>query len=234
MHRVAQLCFIVIVPLLCGCTGIGTSRWAMDDPVYAEKYGQPYSSNDAQKVTRMMKQSLDARFISGRNGGYAGLGVLGAELGVLRFPTAYSEIRGGLKGQLNSGTGTAGLDVSARLQTPTRLAPFIGVGGYLGGGSDVSAVSDGRDNDHDGFIDEVGEKRSQGIFTLYPEAGLHFWMTPKSRLSLVAQVHLAPQSDVDDFGYVGVQWSILDGLHGLWNSEDGDGEWSRLRDDELP
>ncbi len=31
-----------MLTFLAGCSGFGTSRWAMDDPIYAEKYDQPY------------------------------------------------------------------------------------------------------------------------------------------------------------------------------------------------
>lgn len=109
----------------------------------------------------------------------------------------------------------------------------MGIGGYLGAGNGVAATNDGRDNDDDGFIDEFGEERNENVLSVYPEAGLHFWMNSKMRLSLLAQYHVTPQSDVNDFGYIGIQWSVLDGLGGLWNGDSTD-EFSPLREDELP
>jgi hypothetical protein len=226
----SQACAVIVCAILIsGCSGLGTSRWAMEDSVYADKYSDAYSTNKVEKIARMMKQSADARFLAGRKGVYGGLGGLGAELGVFRLPTSYSEVRAGVKGQLNSGTPTAGLDLSARLQTPARLSPFIGIGSYLGGG-DTDAHDDGIDNDRDGITDEFDEERDQLIFSVYPEAGVHFWLNPSTRVSVLGQYHMTPQGGADDFGYVGFQISLMEGVSSQWRS--GGEKWSPLTSDD--
>ena len=78
------------------------------------------------------------------------------------------------------------------MQSPTRLAPFVGVG-VIGGYAtkeDPDANRDGRDNDDDGTVDELDEEDwdLDGVFgALYPEAGVHFWWSPRVRCSVTAR-----------------------------------------------
>ena len=78
-------------------------------------------------------------------------------------------------------------DTGIRLQTPTRLTPFIGAGGYAGVDWEKVDATEGRvDNDNDGSNDELGEQETDftALFaTIYPEAGCHFWWTPRVRLT---------------------------------------------------
>lgn len=169
----------------------------MDDPDYAEKYSEPYGDN---KMLRMLKQSADARHIHGKGGSYwSGSGGGGSRerypatgswsLGSLFFGAdGMREQRVGL-GMLH-GTGARdnffGLDLGMRFSTPTRLAPFVGVGGFMGFAfHNESANMDGIDNDDDGKIDEPNEDNEEfnGILAGYPEAGLHYWLTSKTRLT---------------------------------------------------
>jgi hypothetical protein len=38
-----------MILLISGCTGLGTSRWAMDDSVYEDKYDKPYAGDDGSQ-----------------------------------------------------------------------------------------------------------------------------------------------------------------------------------------
>ena len=72
------------------------------------------------------------------------------------------------------------------MQTPTCLAPFVGLGTFLGWGHrQVDGAMDGRDNDDDFAIDEAGEQRKEAIAfaSLYPEAGVHHWLSPTWRIT---------------------------------------------------
>lgn len=230
---------LVLLAANSGCSGIGTSRWAMDDPVYAEKYDEPYSGDDVDKVERMMKQSVDARYVDGRSGFYAGAAAsddpltLGVEAGGFHYLNHSVESRVALKGLLGTGASDyfAGADVGLRLQSPSRLAPFVGVGTYLGGNSrSEPAENDLQDNDNDGSIDELGEKENVGKFfaSVYPEVGVHYWLNGKTRLTTSAQYHLTTAGRDDDFVFMGISIGLLSGNR----STD---EWKPLdEDDESP
>ena len=180
----------------------------MDDPAYAKKYSGPYSSNDFEKISRMAKQSVDARFTAGRSGGYVGLGLFGAEIGALTIPTENTEAHLGLRGLLGPDAVTGGLDTGFRVHIPSRMTPFVGAGAYIGGG-ERNTDDDGIDNDNDGFTDESGEHEDEFLMSFYPEVGVHFWNNGRSRLSLVGQYHWTPDGGVDDFAYLGLQFTLL-------------------------
>ena len=214
------LFLIVFFCLPFGCAGIGTSKWANDDPIYAEKYASNYSSNDGEKAARMLKQAVDARHVAGRNGVYAGFagasdpGTAGAEIGGFTYVHPAMEIRGGLKGVLGTGANDwfAGLDLGTRLQAPSRLAPFVGVGTFVGwNGNEVGARNDFIDNDGDGAIDELGETKDQDNFlaSVYPEVGVHFWLDSKLRMTGSAQYHVTTEGRDSDFWFFGVTFSWL-------------------------
>ena len=213
-------CVMPVITASSGCAGIGTSKWAMDDPNYAEKYDKPYSGNDAEKATRMFKQSVDVRYVKNQGGYYFGAATaddpfaLGAEVGAFHYFGSMVEGRAGLKGLL----GTAekdwfvGGDFGFRMQTPTRLAPFVGVGTFLGGNQkQVNAENDHLDNDDDTSVDERGETSSEYDFlaSVYPEVGMHFWLNSSTRLTAGAQYHMTPQGRADDFWFFGFSVAVL-------------------------
>jgi hypothetical protein len=156
----------------------------MDDTEYAEKYDVPYPDNHWEKWQRMGKQMVDARFIEEEFGGYisAGGGAEGddkaflASLGLLVFPTYWSEARIGLGvgGASSLESGFSGLEAGVRVQTPTRLAPFVGCGGYAGG----NGFSLGGDS--------VWDDDDESIGVIYPELGVHLWINGSTRASLSA------------------------------------------------
>lgn len=208
---------LLLASSLAGCS----SKWAIDDPVYAEKYDTPYRGNDADKVARMIKQSLDARYVADRGGSYAGAGgsssppAAGIELGRFAYVDSSIEGRIGLKGLVGTGANGwfGGLDTGIRVQAPSRLAPFVGAGAYLGGTKEeVLAENDRIDNDNDGSIDELEEMDDNYRFlaSIYPEAGVHWWMTENVRLTGSAQYHLNTDGRDTDFWFVGFHISVLD------------------------
>ena len=216
---------LILMPLILqvGCAGIGTSKWANDDPVYAEKYASSYSSNDGEKAARMLKQAVDARHVDGRSGKYIGFSAAdeptaaGAEFGAFTYVHPAVEVRTGLKGLIGTGADDwyAGLDLGARVQAPSRLAPFAGVGTFIGGnGRQVGARDDNIDNDDDGAIDERGETRTRSEFlaSVYPELGVHYWLTSDLRMTGSAQYHVTTDGRDSDFWFIGVSFSWLDSL----------------------
>jgi hypothetical protein len=210
--------------LAVGCT----SRWAMKDPDYQEKYGGEYDSRG--KVPRMVKQAIDARHVEGKSGvafsaggggvGDQPLGVM-AQLGGMQYATSSVEIHGGLVGLLSadfddttqegSGYWLGGLDLGARLQTPTRLAPFVGGGGFVGV-SDLSPFSDlddnGFDDDNDGFIDEGDEEADdfRAYAGVYPEIGVHYWVTADKRISGFARYYRTTEGEDNSFYLFGMEF----------------------------
>lgn len=211
---------VLCLPLLLGCAGLGTSRWASDDPVYAEKYAKPYSSNDGEKVARMIKQASDARYVADRGGMYVGGGGAdeptsgGLEFGAFNYIGHSAEGRIGLKGLVGTGADDwfAGIDMGLRTQSPSRLAPFAGVGTFLGGNNHrVLAVDDHLDNDDDGSVDERGEMKDDPGFlaSFYPELGVHFWMNSGTRLTASAQYHITTDGRDSDFWFIGFTVSFL-------------------------
>lgn len=179
-----------------GCrlpTGLTHSRWAMEHPEYAKKYAEGVPKSDP---IGKVKQASDARFLNGASGTYVSAGAayrsnsgggFVADVGSENYLTSYLTQRLSLSGAAGWDQASIGLDTGLRLQTPTRLAPFVGVGGYLGmNWETVDADDDGVDNDEDGATDELGEEDTEYDLTMasiYPEVGAHFWWTPHARLT---------------------------------------------------
>lgn len=216
----AALTTTLLCVLTSGCSGWGTSRWAMDDPVYSQKYGEPYSDKTTDKLARMLKQSADARYVDDRSGLYLGAAgsdhplTAGTEIGVFHYLDPSLETRAGLKGLIGTGAKDwfLGGDFGLRLQSPSRLAPFVGVGTFVGGNRRSElAIHDHVDNDRDGAVDERGEYK--GVYSymasVYPELGIHFWLNGQTRLTTGAQYHLTTEGRDDDFWFFGVSLSLL-------------------------
>ncbi|QDT01317.1 hypothetical protein [Adhaeretor mobilis] len=206
---------IALLLLTCWCTaGCSGSRWAKSDLDYAAKY--PRHTDDLARTT---KQAIDARHVYGKRGAYAGAiarnqpASAGAQVGVFAYPQSYLETYGGLAGLLQEGSDTAisgGVEVGARLQTPTRLAPFVGVNGYLGYWP-FGDGKDGRDNNGNGFVDEDAEDDGgEVVFAAKPEAGLHFWLTPRLRLTGSAGYQFVAEGSEPDSLTYGISLSLLE------------------------
>jgi hypothetical protein len=180
-----------------GCslpTGVLKSRWAMDDPEYAEKYCDGAEKGD---LLGKLKQAADARFqedASGLfvSGGYSlraddDDGLFAIDIGAESYFASYVTGRASLMGLGNGEDWFTGVDAGLRLQSPSRLAPFVGAGVFGGYAKEVvPAGDDWIDNDDDGFIDESGEddeRLSGALAAIYPELGAHFWWNPNVRLT---------------------------------------------------
>jgi hypothetical protein len=203
---------LLLVLLLTGCAG---SRWAKDDPDYAAKY--PRHTDD---VGRTIKQAFDARHLAQKGGAYGGLSArdepfaMGGEAGLFRHPNPYLEGRVGLAGLIyeDDTPVSGGVLAAARLQTPTRLAPFVGIGAYAGMSPEAWLTDDDIDNDFDGYTDESDEADNDFVFALVPEAGCHFWLTPGWRLTGSASYHMTDAGRDSDFPMIGISLACLTDL----------------------
>lgn len=206
--------------VLCGCASdkLFTSKWAMDDAEYAEKYSVPYQ--EGEKIPRMAKQMVDARHVEGKTGIYVGGAVqddpiaLGGELGLFAYPTPWLEGRAAAAGLLGAGTDQAflGLNTGLRVQPPTRIAPFAGLGTFIGSSQyEVVADGDGLDNDDDYFVDERGETETEHGFlaSVYPEVGVHAWLSGRWRVTGSAAYHVTTLGRDHDFWLFGLYLSLL-------------------------
>ncbi|MCM2373228.1 hypothetical protein [Aporhodopirellula aestuarii] len=201
-------------------TGITKSRWAMDDPDYAQKYADGAEKTD---VPGKIKQAADARFLKDSSGLYfsGGLSAFGKsanplgslELGYTGYWTSYLTNRTGFVAAANLDDYYFGGEFGMRFQTPTRLAPFAGFGLFAGvSRTSESADDDNIDNDDDGFIDEWGEEEESfdgALIAVYPETGIHFWWTPRIRLSGFGRYMVTTEGRDADAWYYGASIAIL-------------------------
>jgi hypothetical protein len=179
--------------------------------VYAAKYPRHTDS-----VRRTIKQAIDARYVAERGGVSSGVavgpkpGTIGGELGLFYFPNASVEGRVGAVGLLGTGDQNAfgGFTAGLRTQLPSRLAPFTGAG-VLAATGKRSLESDRLDNDHDLLIDESDEEEIESYFAVFPEAGVHFWLTPYWRLTAAASYHVTSSGRDDDQWLFGIGLSLL-------------------------
>lgn len=205
------LTFVLLLTTL-GCTG---SRWARDDPDYAAKYDR-----HTDDVPRMIKQAVDARHLRDKGGVYVSVAgrdepaAMGAEVGGFYYPSPYVEGRLGFSGLIYDGPEpvSGGVLAGARLQSPTRLAPFIGIGGYLGATPNVDLTRDGIDNDFDGFVDNDEETENEFVGALIPEAGCHFWLTPAWRVTGSASYFVTTSGPEDNFLMLNISLARLSDL----------------------
>lgn len=206
----------LLLALVAACGGCSSwplsSKWAMDDVDYEEKYSQPYRDD---KPVRMLKQMFDARHVEGKSGITAGAGfggspaTAGASAGSFHYPNSWTEVDLALTGLAGTGAHDwfIGPEAGIRFQTPTRIAPFAGAGAFVGGNRYSSrADGDGRDNDDDGSIDEFGERRTRykAFVAVFPEVGVHAWLNGTTRLTANARYYVTEEGRKDDFWYFGL------------------------------
>ena len=201
-------------------TGLTKSRWAMEDPEYAAKYAE-----GAEKIdfAGKLKQANDARFMTDHSGFYASSGLtafgkaanpMGSlEIGYTGYWTSFFTNRVGLVAAANDDNFFTGAEVGMRFQPPTRIAPFVGVGLFTGA-SRGSAIADDDnvDNDEDGWTDEHGEEAETfdgALSAIYPETGVHFWWTPRVRISGFGRYMVTTDGRDSDAWYFGFSFAIL-------------------------
>lgn len=90
-----------------------------------------------------------------------------------------------------------GGELGMRFHMGSTVAPFVGIGGFVCSfEEEVRADDDGIDNDDDGFIDEAGETKNQLkdiIGGIYPEVGVHVWLTRNVGLSASSKYHITTE-----------------------------------------
>ena len=227
---------LIAVALLVVAAGCSGSRWAKEDIDYAQKY--PRHTDDVAKVA---KQAIDARHVTGKRGAYAGFAGsdepagYGAEAGLFVYPRSWLETRigGALLAHEGEHQLSGGGIIGARVQTPSRLAPFAGVNGYLGYAGSRSADKDGADNDGDGDVDEFGEDETNLVGAIAPELGVHYWLTSRVRLTGSADYRLTSDGRGNDSLFYGLSVAVLGrGQTSPPKSGPADeGGWKFVRDD---
>ncbi|MDP6558000.1 MAG: hypothetical protein QGG71_25255 [Pirellulaceae bacterium] len=209
----------LVMSSVSGCSLL-KSRYAMDDPVYAEKYAAGAKKFD---ILGKAKQALDARHAEGLGGVYLSGGAqyqarasepfAGIELGTEGYATSWTTGRVALAATGGDGEGRVGVDLGTRLQTPTRIAPFAGVGMFLGARPHKDLVDmDGLDNDDDGWIDEYGEKEwdfDNWLVAVYPEVGTHVWLNGSWRLTAYGRYLVTTEGRVHDDWLLGGQLTVF-------------------------
>lgn len=225
MRQISALLLLMAmmsIPTGCAWTGLTNSRWAMENETYEEKYSRPYESEGARALPRKVKQAADARFQEEATGVFTSIGfgtdpdAFGGDLGFSHYNTSWLESHLSLSGLFNEGSegfnlgGRAGV----RIQPPSRLAPFVGIGLFAGFNEyDVIADSDGRDNNDNRVVDEAGElaEKSEFLGSLYPEMGVHYWINPNCRLTTSAAYHVTTSGRNYD------NWVFSVGIGGFWH-----------------
>ena len=190
-------CCLVVLQL--GCTG---SRWARDDPDYAAKY-----SHHTDNVGKTIKQAVDARHLRKKGGIYSTLSgqddpvAVGGEIGLFYYPKPYVEERIALAalGYEDDYPASGGVLLGGRLQSPSRIAPFVGSGIYVGQTPEISLAEDGIDNNSNGIIDDDDEVKQEFIGALVPEVGCHYWLSSMWRVTGSASYYITTTSSDDQF-----------------------------------
>lgn len=192
----------------------------MDDEVYASKYAEGADKDD---VLGKAKQMLDARHTDGLGGVFVSGGAqylseadrpfVGGEIGLEGYQTSWTTARMSAATYFGDGDGYVGADAGVRLQTPTRIAPFVGLGTF-NGYSEVKTIADrdSRDNDDDGFVDEPGEKKTSydgWLSSVYPEVGAHFWLNGSWRLTAFGRYFVTTEGREHDDWLIGGQLAVF-------------------------
>lgn len=192
----------------------------MDDLEYAAKYADGAEKGD---IPGKLKQLLDARHAEGLGGIYVSGGaqsppdsdtpLVGLDLGYEYYQTSYLSHRLALTGYAGTDQGYAGADAGIRLQVPTRISPFVGVGMFNGISRGVEDASRDRiDNDDDGIVDEFGEEDSypDGWLTaIYPELGTHFWLNGHGRITAFSRYLVTTEGRDQDGWLFGGQFTLF-------------------------
>ena len=195
-----SVCLIILLIFSTGCSL--RSRYALEDPVYREKYAEGASKDD---ILGKLKQASDARhtkFIDGWVGGGGGGSSFGnLEFGHELYVENYSSTRLSLTGLVGEEASAVGVDVGARLQTPTRVAPFVGIGAQAG----ILTIDAAQIVAEIALDTDVDDRSSiRGLAAVYPEFGVHFWPNGHLRLTLFSRYLVTTEGrDFDDWLFGG-------------------------------
>ena len=193
----------------------------MDDPVYAEKYADGAERFD---LLGKAKQAIDARHTEGLDGVlYSGGGQVrpdsgesffGGGIGKEEYVSSWATQRASLNGYYGHDDGFIGLDFVWRLQPPSRVAPFVGIGTFNGFSKEIElATDDNEDNDGDGDIDEFGELETKfdgWLSAIYPEVGIHTWLNGSCRLTTFGRYWVTTEGRDSDEWMLGIQLSFFE------------------------
>jgi hypothetical protein len=106
-----------------------------------------------------------------------------------------------------------GMDIGARLNFGNKVAPFMGFGFFYGEAFEyVEARDDNIDNDGDGSVDERGEmasKRLDSMAAVYPELGLHLWVSNNVRITGSGKYFIVSKDEVDNYWIGSIAISIF-------------------------
>ena len=129
--------------------------------------------------------------------------VVGAEIAVARAYSDYLSVRIGFE-LLSAETPrylVGGATAGAHLTLPWRLAPFVGVGGFVGWWDAQVPEANLVDDDSRGRVAATGDTQPiilDGVIVLYPEVGLHLWLTDSLRLTLSSRYHVTTAGRAHD------------------------------------
>jgi len=209
-NLIVGLAVVATALFSCGCAGL-KSRYAMDNPTYAEKYEVGAEKSD---ISGKLKQAMDARWVEGESGNYFVAGAMMSPesdnwlgtfaMGSETYPWSWVSTRLGVNGLVSDDGLYGGLDVGVGIQTPSRLAPFVGVGGTAGASvGDIiwSALTD----EEDGIISSDEDVDWNGIAAVYPEVGAHFWLNGSLRLTLSGRYMVTSLGRRHDGWWIGGQ-----------------------------
>jgi hypothetical protein len=187
--------------------GCRHSRWALRDGDYARKY--PDRTNN---ILTKAKQSVDARHLLQKDGTFVAGGVhrdaqaYYADLGMFHYPRSWYERYIALTGLYSDDLHDAfvGGKLGYRVQPPARLAPFVGAGGFVGA-FHKGSIYDGlwwatHDEDGDSPNWNPGDDGLHPMFAVYPEAGVHYWLNSRTRVT--ASLSYMVTSEGRDFDYL--------------------------------
>ena len=169
----------------------------------------------------MAKKAVAARFVAGKSGTQTGAVFLadpfyaGGELGVFGYSQPWLSGHLSLAALAADDRWTAGVDFGTRAEIPARISPIDGLGVYTGyREQQVDAHNDGLDNDDDDRIDEWGEQKSEiedAMAAVYPEVGLHAWLTSQWRITGSARYYITTNGRQHDAWVFGVSLGCLFG-----------------------
>lgn len=211
--------------VLTGCSG---SRWAQRDPDYTEKYAE-----HTEDPARVVKQAVDARHVEHKGGSYIHAGVAPFDEAYLLsgggfgYPTAWFEQRIGLSALASETIEDRlflGVEGGLRVQSPSRFAPFVGIGGYAG----PSLAAWLEDDDSDYVLPSEGEEDHNALAAIYPEIGFHLWQNADKRWTFSASYWLTTEGRNEDFLMFNLSMSRLDldSKPSIDELEDDDDEWN--------
>lgn len=227
----------VALLLLCagGCASWPlSSKWAMKNADYAAKYDRPYPKREVKRYARMTKQAIDARHVEGMAGFYGTVAATGeapaasGEFGFAHYPTSWLEIHGGFAGLAGVDRNPEklgdmlylGANGGARVGSPTRIAPFVGVGAFAGV-STYDVVRLALEDEEDPFEDPE-DSRLRMAGAVYPEVGVHFWATSRLRLTGSAAYYVTTEGRGHDFWFFGVTLGSFTEPHFYSDATSGD------------